>query len=238
MKRFLQKLANSVIRPTPNLHPFAESIYPAPLHPSSERSSQALGIGFATSGQETALPSSLVQSATFTLARPPHSEVRSWSSTATSSTQAENSSPHGQNNFRPLLPMLGMRDSEPNVQCISVSRSRSVADEDSRKNAASPPSVGSTDLAQDESLPAKQVAPLRPQFDAQSLLALRRRTSAAAPFVSRTEQETRTGEDIRINIGRIEVIAVPQSSPRATTAPIRKGPSLDEYLNRRNGRVG
>jgi len=237
MKRFLQKLASSVIQPTPNLHPFAESIYPAPLHASSEGLSQALGV--ATSGQETALPSPVVQSPTFTLARSPHSEVQSWSSTTMSSTEAKKPSPHGQNNFRPLLPVLGTQDSEPNVQYISVSRIRSVADEDSRKNAALSPNVGPTHLAQDESVPAaKQVAPLRPQFDAQSLLALRKRTSAAARFVSRAQQETLTGEDIRIDIGRIEVIAVPPSSPRATPAPIGKGLSLDEYLNRRNGRVG
>ncbi len=238
MKPFLRKLASSVIRPTPNVHPFAESIYPVPLHASSERLSQAPEISVATSREETASPSPLLQSPTFTPTRSPHSEVQSWLNAMKSSTQSENASPHEQNYFRPLLPVLETRHTEPNVQGVSVSRSRSVPNEDSRKNAASPPIVGPTRLAQDESLPAKQVAPLRLQFDAQSLLALRKPTSAAAPFVSRAQQETRTGDDIRINIGRIEVIAVPPSSPRATPASIRKGLSLDEFLNRRNGRAG
>jgi hypothetical protein len=41
--------------------------------------------------------------------------------------------------------------------------------------------------------------------------------------------------EIQINIGRIEVTAMPQAMPR-TEPPARKAPKLGEYLRRRNGR--
>jgi hypothetical protein len=44
-------------------------------------------------------------------------------------------------------------------------------------------------------------------------------------------------DEIQINIGRIEVIAVPPPAPRPAPAPARKGLSLDEYLSRGNGRA-
>lgn len=42
-------------------------------------------------------------------------------------------------------------------------------------------------------------------------------------------------DEIHINIGRIELTAVPAQSPRPA-AQLRKSLSLDEYLSRRNGR--
>lgn len=44
-------------------------------------------------------------------------------------------------------------------------------------------------------------------------------------------------DEIQINIGRIEVTAIPQPTPRPA-APARKSINLDEYLKRRNGRNG
>jgi hypothetical protein len=41
-------------------------------------------------------------------------------------------------------------------------------------------------------------------------------------------------EDIQIHIGRIEVTAVAQPAPRPAVAPVRKAMSLDEYLGRRS----
>jgi len=43
-------------------------------------------------------------------------------------------------------------------------------------------------------------------------------------------------EDIQIHIGRIEVIATPPHTPRPAPAPVRRGQSLDEYLNSSSGR--
>ena len=41
-------------------------------------------------------------------------------------------------------------------------------------------------------------------------------------------------DDIQIHIGRIEVTAVAQPTPRPAAAPARKAMSLDEYLGRRH----
>ena len=59
---------------------------------------------------------------------------------------------------------------------------------------------------------------------------------AQAP--TRSFAEAPHTDDIQIHIGRVEVIAVPPAEPRRTPPPARKGLSLDEYLSRRNGRVG
>jgi hypothetical protein len=45
----------------------------------------------------------------------------------------------------------------------------------------------------------------------------------------------RGADEIEINIGRIEVTAIPPAAPRSTP-PARKSLNLDEYLQRRNGR--
>ncbi len=42
--------------------------------------------------------------------------------------------------------------------------------------------------------------------------------------------------DIQIHIGRIEVIATPPPAPRAAPGPVRRGPTLAEYLERRDRR--
>ena len=48
---------------------------------------------------------------------------------------------------------------------------------------------------------------------------------------------SRGADEIQINIGRIEVTAMPQATPRPAP-PVRKSINLDEYLSRRNGRNG
>jgi hypothetical protein len=251
MKHFLQKLASSVLRPQPNLHPFAESVFPAPLHASPERSTQAQEINVATSRHEQSAfpPAPLVQSQTFTPVRSPQSEVPSWSSAARSSPREENIMGHEQS-FTPLLPVQEPETSSA-TSVISPRNRRtdatSAVGSDSRPDSTPEKErvtgdsaivpVTTVHLAQDESRASKQ-APLSSQFDVPSLLALRKPARAAAPFVPRTQQETPANSDIRIDIGRIEVIAVPPPAPRSRPSAARKEMSLDEYLSRRDGRVG
>jgi len=54
----------------------------------------------------------------------------------------------------------------------------------------------------------------------------------------RQAAEQRQAEDVQIHIGRIEVVAVPQSAPRPVVTPVRKALSLDEYLRRVGGHAG
>jgi hypothetical protein len=53
----------------------------------------------------------------------------------------------------------------------------------------------------------------------------------------RAGQATREPAEITINIGRIEVTAVPQPAVRPAAVPARRSVSLDEYLKRGNGRA-
>jgi hypothetical protein len=62
-----------------------------------------------------------------------------------------------------------------------------------------------------------------------------RRKSPHLPWSSTST--SRGADEIQINIGRIEVTAMPQAAPRPAP-PVRKSINLDEYLSRRNGRNG
>jgi hypothetical protein len=71
-------------------------------------------------------------------------------------------------------------------------------------------------------------------------MSLVRRSPISAQTAKQEVVQRRAGadinEDIQIHIGRIEVIAV-QSPTQRTAAPTRKAMSLDEYLQRRDGRA-
>jgi len=56
-------------------------------------------------------------------------------------------------------------------------------------------------------------------------------------FLRNSMSASRGADEIQINIGRIEVTATPQATPRAAQ-PVRKAINLEEYLKRRNGRNG
>jgi hypothetical protein len=64
-----------------------------------------------------------------------------------------------------------------------------------------------------------------------------RRVRSASPFAA-TAGSMRGSDEIQINIGRIELTAVPQPAPSRAAAPPRKSINLEEYLRRRNGRNG
>lgn len=61
-----------------------------------------------------------------------------------------------------------------------------------------------------------------------------RRAAANEALAQRNAQPARAviqPEDIQIHIGRIEVIAMPPPAARPAAAQVRRGQSLDEYLN-------
>lgn len=242
MKRFLQKLASSVLRPQPSLHPFVESIFPAPLHVSSEPSTQAQEVSVATSlrEQSASQPAPHLKSWPFTPARSSEPEVQLRSSVGRSSAGEQIITDHEQS-FRPLLPVREAEGSDA-TGVISPANQRIDATSSVTSDARTDHTPDKervtrnsriTTMHLDESRAAKQPSP-HSQFDALSLTALRKPVPAAARFAPRTQQET---DDIQINIGRIEVIAAPPLAPRSAPAPARKGISLDEYLSRRDGRV-
>jgi hypothetical protein len=56
-------------------------------------------------------------------------------------------------------------------------------------------------------------------------------------FFRRASASEREPDEIQINIGRIEVVAVPPPAARPAAAPARKSLNLEEYLKRRRGRA-
>jgi hypothetical protein len=243
MKRFLRNLASSVIRPQPSLHPFAESIYPATraaAHHSAESSEIVVGI----SRPQPSLPQPVPPVQTRELL--PFGSLQSEQHEELVTSLRENHAASEQAKYQPLLPVREMKSSVADVVGM-LSRRREADSHDERESASGRPRGEERGVAavvpeaknspeRHEVRPTTQVVPLVPQFDAQALRSPRRPV-AAAQFISRHQQETRSDE-VRINIGRIEVTAVPPAPARATPVPPRKGLSLDEYLNRRNGRLG
>jgi hypothetical protein len=62
-----------------------------------------------------------------------------------------------------------------------------------------------------------------------------RPTSAVGgAFSARAPAPDRAPDEVRIHIGRVEVIAAPAAAPRPPTAPARKTMTLEEYLARRS----
>jgi hypothetical protein len=70
------------------------------------------------------------------------------------------------------------------------------------------------------------------------VIAAQAKEARRAQIPLRPYAEAPQSDDIQIHIGRIEVVAVQQPEPRQTPPPVRKGLTLDDYLSRRNGRIG
>jgi len=60
---------------------------------------------------------------------------------------------------------------------------------------------------------------------------VRRASHSEVPQIAQREPD-----EIQIHIGRVEVLAVPQTQPQAAPKIARKAGSLDDYLRRRDGR--
>jgi hypothetical protein len=236
MKHFLNKLASSVMRRQPSLHPFAESIYAAraSVDRSAHGSHFVVGIERPQSLRSQPVP---VDSRSVLPSRDDSRGVHAWPS------EPDLSSP-----YRPLLPMRETQESPTDDAFAALRRRKEGARSDLESTAESMRGEEriTSSLASDpvdgpavrEWQLARQVRPMIPQVDAQAFIAARRSAASAAQFGARQHQEACGADDIQINIGRIEVVAVPPASPRSAPAPTRKGMSLDEYLSRRNGRVG
>ncbi len=235
MKHFLHKLASSVMRPQPSLHPFAESIYAA--RASVDRSAHGSHLVVGVERPQSSISQPVPVESRSVLPPRDQREAQAWPS------EPDLSSP-----YCPLLPMRDTQESPTDDGFAALRRRREGARSDLESAAESMRGEGciTSSLASDhvdgpavrDSQLARQVRPMIPQVDGQALIATRRAGPSAAQPGARQHQEARGADDIQINIGRIEVVAVPPAPARSTPAPARKGMSLDEYLSRRNGRVG
>jgi hypothetical protein len=83
--------------------------------------------------------------------------------------------------------------------------------------------------------------PLMPLVGVSPLASSQLTGNESARFPRKTEtkqQQAREPDEIHIHIGRVEVLAVPQTTgPAAVKAPRKSSPSLDDYLRRRDRRT-
>lgn len=233
MSGFLHRIAAGAVRPQPSAHPFVESIYP-----------NARGI-------DSAGP--MIQSETAV------AQVAAQASVPERLSEVADSQSHRQGrNARAIEPpiateafeaLLPRQESEPIAQSMQSRISAERPEMGLVSSSLLREATGLPDALEYEPMVEERPAGTEmlvgnklPQVHAlgeNSLsLGLEHERKQPAPIPSSARSESSRGDDIQIHIGRIEVVAVPQSEPRPAAAPARKGLSLDEYLNRRNGRVG
>jgi len=232
MRGFLQRVAASVVQPKPSVHPFIESIYsPAKSlgHEAPQLHHDESSVSASPAARNLAFQSI------------PETQTR------VASTTAHRHPPSDPTPFEPLLP-------ERMRQIIQPPRQFEPNEPSSDPSASTPRRADSPlrlDSASQESAPefipivlnssprtgTPEATPASPRTSNEPYAVQARiiRQTQPSPNAARAPQTP--PDEIQINIGRIEVIAVPPPAPRPAAAPARKGLSLDEYLSRGNGRA-
>jgi hypothetical protein len=230
MSNFLQRVAATVIQPRARLHPMVGSIFaPSTLSLPAEFSSTQTEISSQTfaSHQEPMTASRFDTSSQAFVSQPFASEDRLFSATPheDSSLARSNQSPAAD---QPLLPAFddlrwpSHRHQFAEDAAFEFSKSATA-------NQLAPPGPYQPLIAA-----TQQPAPkLQPRESLPTSTAAR--TSEAA---RRAQPAQREADEIHIHIGRIEVAAIAQPSPRPVAVAARRSLNLDEYLRRGNGRPG
>ena len=250
MKAYLLRLATSVTRPTPALHPLVGSLFPGSLSPGSGQAEPA--------GVETHLD---------TPAAPAHEPGFPAATTLDPSAYSmhrDEGVTHDVQEHAAFSPLIererfdaAIARGSPDGRIAPDATAQTLAGDTaerfaipasawSKESGSHTPSSGTRDpeparfaplVADDLRQPARPFGsdpsdPLAPptvtaapasRLPARDSLPARRRPSGPEPG------------DIQIHIGRIEVLAAPPAAPRPLAAPVRHAMSLDEYLKRRNG---
>jgi hypothetical protein len=242
MSGFLQRIASSAVRPKSNAHPFVESIYPAArrngtAEPGERYESFAAPVGEAAEqGFRSELSTEESRPMNKALTQPE----------GTRSLKSETGA--SRDFFQPSLP-------QPEVETNVASKlSRHDGEASATASFSASPALrrglaGTLEgleyvplvadrFARTDISDLREVHSLPAPGEGEPVSARTRQVRQSSQVESATRSLSPQADDIQIHIGRIEVVAVPQAAPRPAAAPARKGLSLDEYLNRRNGRVG
>jgi hypothetical protein len=242
---YLQRLAASVARASPRLHPLVGSIF------SGERQETAAPALM----QSDALASTDVQtlvSTIGTLSDSPDDPMRRRDLAADDRVEQHAGTALPRDNrrtrqrrgereiFHPLLPPktgeLGVSAMLPETVSEDAANAQSALQHDRRDTSI----VDAAWMADVEDGPT---ADRRNDIEAPPVSGLRERAGMLAAIAGDASKPARAeysapsrrsaqSDDIQIHIGRIEVTAVAQPAPRLAAAPARKAMSLDEYLGR------
>jgi hypothetical protein len=250
MKGFLHRIATSVVQPQPSVHPFVESIYSAARQQNSGDTSGQLDTPFSDAPVERATVQSFHS-------EPPVEVVQQDITPQTSLGRRWMQQPAAMNERETFQSLLPQQRAEADIPAMRIESHVEAPEGDSSASLLSLQKVESRqDRRDDGSSTAMGFVPvvldhiasanmdgvnkqlpqgLQVEISAASARTGGRRQAAQTPNLRTPPQQA---DEIQIHIGRIEVVAVPQAAPRPTATPARKGLSLDEYLSRRNGRVG
>lgn len=241
MRGFLQRLVEGVARPQVRLHPLSEPMFAPRARGVSAEMPALLEVS-----ESVMTPGRVVARQT--------GEVEQGADTGSrSSIVRESSVPIREaGGFEPLMDEAGFAASEESVSvgddvAGSVARASVPMATDEEK-----PAPADVSMLAAESLPLMPLPQIslsqiverltqRSSEDSSSIanvVPTARAARGVGPAPVREKAAQRMPDEIQIHIGRIEVIAAPPPAPRVPSVPERKAMSLDEYLSRRDGRVG
>jgi hypothetical protein len=261
MKGYLQRIASQAPKPSGNitqLHPLVGSISTAPKHeiPSEGIHEETI----TTSGGQPDSVQGLLQGKIETPQR-----ISAWEHRkATALTQPkeplqEHSVAQAPVEATPFQPLLGKvetdtsparpRDAAPTLHPVQEpSRERGEQGERSQTDTPKRTFLRNDAKSKREEKTTHESSP-PPQSPLETPIIEPPQRSAPVPHFTATRGTPQSrlagaarpsppgADEIQINIGRIELTAVPQT-PQRPAAPARKSINLDEYLKRRNGRNG
>jgi hypothetical protein len=233
MSNFLQRVAAAVIQPKARLQPMFGSIFaPATLPSPTEFFPAQAEISLQTfePHRQQPMTASHFDPSSQTFA----SHAAASEDGLFSTTAPEDSSPAGSNRSpaadQPLLPVFndvrGPTHSHPSGGDVdpALESSKQVTANQAASSTPYQPLIAASQQPPPKLQPRE--SPLTPA-------AARTSTSEAA---RRAQPAQREADEIHIHIGRIEVAAITQPSPRPAAAAARRSLNLDEYLRRGNGR--
>jgi hypothetical protein len=232
MSNFLQRVAATVIQPRARLHPMVGSIFaPSTLSLPAEFSSTQTEISSQAFAPHRHEPTHFDGSSHAFASRPFSNEDRLFPATLPedSSSARSNLSPSADQPLLPVFNSVGGR-TEPHSSAEDAGPIFESSEVAAANHSVSP------DPDQPLIAAGRQPPPgLQPRESPPTAAVARTFASEAA---RRTQPAQREADEIHIHIGRIEVAAIIQPSPRPAAAAARRSLNLDEYLKRGNGRPG
>lgn len=235
MSGYLQRLAVSVARPRPSLHPLVGSIF------SGERQEAGPPTLIQNDASAFADDQKLV-STTRTVSDSPDGPMRR------RDPAADDRYRRGEPEiFDPLLPRktpeVGISAMLPQTvpEDVATAQSASAGVQDQSRDTSIVDAARTTHVAVEDGPTADRqnaIAPtpvsgLRKSAGMLAVVAGDVVRPARAEFSAPSRQSAQS-DDIQIHIGRIEVTAITQPAPRPAAPPAHKAMSLDEYLGRRS----
>jgi hypothetical protein len=231
MKGYLQRMAESAVRPRTGIHPLVGSIY--------------AGRAFADATRDAAAEVGLPEEERWITSPRPVGEQRDAGIEPDAALLLESAkSGVAQRGSKESAPEASHQGERIDAQRVRFRPLLSAAEAES---AAS----GRYDSAADGERQTHSDASFERQDSAgessfEALLPRESRSSPAVSGVRRAKSEAfqhsapaeREPDRVEIHIGRVEVTAVPQEAPRPTPTRPRKSLDLGEYLKRRDGRTG